>query len=281
MKILCCQIDIEGVTARSAMEDHQARISNLIRTSCSNESVDLVLLPELSAIEYSTPAFDNLAELATDFDDWLVDSMVELAREINTPICFGMPRRDNKNLHISQVYINSDGVVDGYYDKVHVAQLGASPEKHYFTPGDHVTVIELAGYRIGIIICYDMRFGDYISTMVREHKLDIMLHPVAFYQDGTFASWRSFVCTRALENQIYWLSLNRAGEGWGHSKICPPWFEHENEVIELNDSEALKVVEIDRELLQYAEDNYPLKRDRLHDYSSIIYTQSDSDTPNN
>ena len=118
-----------------------------------------------------------------------------------------------------------------------------------------------------------MRFGEYISQMVREYKLDAMLHPVAFARDGSFASWRNFVCTRALENQIYWLSLNRAGADWGKSIICPPWFEAEDELIEFGDSETFQVVTLDKEALKYSRETYPLTLDRLDDYFEIVSTK--------
>jgi len=272
MKILCCQLNIEGVITRSSMEIKQQSISNQIRTICLEQSVDLVFLPELSTIEYSNHAFDNIVELATDLKDWLVGSMSELAREVHAAVCFGMPRRGKNGIYICQVLVDRNGVVKGYYDKVHLADIGASVEKRYFTPGDHALVTEIDGYRTGIVICYDMRFGEYISTLVRQFRLDIILHPVAFYRDGTFASWRNFVCTRALENQVFWLSLNRAGPGWGKSIICPPWFEQQSEVFEFDESETYKIVEVDKKRLKLARKNYPLAIDRLNNYSELIAT---------
>lgn len=269
MKILSCQLSAEGILTRTSMEAHQLRVSRLIRSACESNTLDLIFLPELSAIEYSEGAFENLAELSSSIDGWLCSSMAELALEIDTPICFGMPRRQGENHHISQIVLDRDGTLIGFYDKLHIAQLGESAEKPYFTPGNHISVFNIGDFRFGVIICYDMRFGEYVSMIARKHKIDVMLHPVAFSFDGTFASWRSFVCTRALENQIYWLSLNRAGKGWGHSVFCPPWFESESEVLELDEMETLQVIDLDRAKLQYAAENYPIGMDRLDDYSNL------------
>ncbi len=229
----------------------------------------MIFLPELSAIEYSRPAFENLADLATATDGWLCSSMSELALEIDTPICFGMPRREGADFYISQIIVGRDGSLLGYYDKLHIAQFGASVEKPFFTPGSHIGVFDIGSFRFGVVICYDMRFGEYVSRVARDHHVDVMLHPVAFSLDGSFASWRSFAGTRALENQVYWLSLNRAGKGWGHSVFCPPWFEHESDVIELDESETLQVIELDRSRLEYAAKTYPIEKDRWEDYSKL------------
>ena len=269
MKILLCQISVEGINLRSQMEEHQRRVREFIRSACGRNAVDMIFLPELSSIEYSGRAFANISDLATSIDGWLCSSMAELAKETGAAICFGMPRCQGENIYISQVVIGRDGSLVGYYDKVHIAQLGASAEKPYFTPGNQLCVFTIGGFRFGIVICYDMRFGEYVSMLARNYHLDVMLHPVAFSKDGTFASWRSFVCTRALENQVYWLSLNRAGEGWGHSIFCPPWFEHESEVLEFDESETLQIVELDRARLKHAEEKYPIIRDRLDDYSIL------------
>lgn len=269
MKILACQIAADGVVTHAAMEAHQQRVAARIRSVCKDTAVDLVFLPELSAIEYSRAAFDNLEDLATATDGWLFSSMAELAREIDTPICFGMPRRDRGSCYISQVTIARDGSLLGCYDKVHIAQFGASIERPYFTPGKHICVFDAGRFRFGVVICYDMRFADYVAAVAREHHIDVMLHPVAFSRDGSFASWPSFVRTRALENQVYWLSLNRAGAGQGHSIFCPPWFERDSDVLELDETETFQLIEVDRAKLEYAASSYPLGKDRLESYACL------------
>lgn len=270
MKILNCQILAENIVDEASMRSHQNQLAKQVRKQCADTQYDLILFPELSSIEYSNRAFENLSEMVQTGDNWLVGAMSTLAAEVNAPICFGMPRRDKSGTYIAQWVVDSDGKTLCSYDKVHIAQFGASAETPYFDRGDHIVTFEIAGFRFGIIICYDMRFGEYIGEMVRQNQLDAILHPVAFYRDGSFASWRSFVCTRALENQVYFISLNRAGPGWGHSKFCPPWFENEDEVIELDEAERYFCYELDRTRLDIAESNYPLKKDRLEDYSKLL-----------
>ena len=114
-----------------------------------------------------------------------------------------------------------------------------------------------------------MRFGEFITSVVRDGDVDAVLHPVAFSQDGSFASWHSFVRTRALEHQVYWCSINRAGSGWGHSIVCPPWYEHDSEVMTFSESESLRVVELDKGRLLQARQTFPLSVDRLESYADI------------
>ena len=123
MKVLCCQLTAQGIATSSAMIRHQERVEELVRTHCQGKAVDLVLLPELSAIEYSGEAFINLAKLATELDGWLVNSMSKLACQVESMICFGMPRLQGEHVFISQVFVDKTGKVAGCYDKLHLAQF--------------------------------------------------------------------------------------------------------------------------------------------------------------
>jgi hypothetical protein len=77
--------------------------------------------------------------------------------------------------------------------------------------------------RLGLLICYDIRFPEVSRALALLEGCDVLLHPSAFPKDQTYASWPLFVVTRAIENQVYVLSLSRAGAHFGGSLLCPPW----------------------------------------------------------
>ena len=156
------------------------------------------------------------------------------------------------------------------YDKIHLAQLGASHEKRYFSPGNTVSTFTLEGYRFGVLLCYDFRFAEFVRTLCNRGNLDVLLHPVAFTRDETFASWHHFAITRALENQVYFVSVNRAGDVWGNSIACPPWLDKDHEPQRLGEEEALCTITIDRELITKVRERIPLETDRLNDYRSLF-----------
>ena len=68
MKLMSCQIDAQGVRSRDQMDQHQKRIEAVIENQLGSEKADLILLPELSSMEYSVEAFENLQELAIDLE---------------------------------------------------------------------------------------------------------------------------------------------------------------------------------------------------------------------
>lgn len=274
MKSLVYQCDAQGILSRASTAAHVERLCHVVREAAEREAgVDLVVLPELSTIEYSDAAFALLPTLAEGLDGPSVGAFAALARDINATVVFGMPRVDEAGRYtISQVAIDAQGAVIGHFDKVHVAQFGASAEKAWFDRGDHSLVFEVEGFRVGVVICYDMRFPVFIHDLVRAHDLDVVLHPVAFAQDGSWPSWPAFATTRALENQVYWLSVNRSGPGWGHSIVCPPWVDDTVSAIEFGTDETLRTVQIERDAIDASRRTYPFREDALGDYATVVST---------
>jgi len=71
--------------------------------------------------------------------------------------------------------------------------------------------------------------------------VDFILHCGAYFRDDSFYSWHSFVMTRAIENQIFFLSLNRAGVDYGDSVMSYPWSDANRQPVQFDEkSEDLK-----------------------------------------
>jgi len=271
MKILACQINIPGLTGPAERDQHVRRIADLIsEQNDAGGGADLVLLPELATIDYSKAAFDNLKELAEGLDGQSVSVFGAVAKTTGAFICFGMPRQgDNGCLHISQVVMDPNGQIVGYYDKMHVAQFGASIEKPYFKPGRHLLIFDVAGVRVAPIICYDHRFPELTSTLCRDHGVDLILHPVAFYRDASFHSWHQFSITRAVENQIHLMSLNRAGDMYGGSLFSPPWLEGDHQPVIFGTEESCRILEVDMAYTRDIRAQYPIRADRIDNYATL------------
>ena len=110
------------------------------------------------------------------------------------------------------------------YDKMHLCDMGDCSEVGYgCSPGGEPGVFEVDGVRVGLTICYDIRFPELYRALAWDHECDLVLHPAAFIRDATFPVYHTFVQTRAVENGIYLLSVSYAGERFGASIACPPW----------------------------------------------------------
>ena len=158
----------------------------------------------------------------------------------------------------------------GGFDKLHLAQFGRSVEKTYFSRGDHLFVFKLDGFSIAPIICYDIRPPELTRTLAVDHGVDLVLHCSAHFRDETFHTWHHFSVCRAVENQIYFLSLNRAGENYGNSFFCTPWIDENSPGIRFPQTdEKFQSIEIDANLIKGVRREFTLLEDRFDDYSSL------------
>ena len=208
---------------------HVNRVTNLIDQALTKQSADLVVLPELSTIEYSRAAFDNLSDLAEPLEGHSFEAFAALARKHKTTLLYGLPRVQDGQYFISQVAVGPEGGLLGHYDKLHICHYGASMEKDYFAPGDHLFVFEVAGMKVAPIICYDIRFPELLRRLCLDEAVDLICHSGAYYRDESFPSWHSFVTTRALENQVYFLSLNRRRQQIRRLALLPALGGFENQ----------------------------------------------------
>ena len=269
LRVLACQVSIPSTESREDRDAHVRRIAARIEECLSREPVDIVVLPELSTIDYSREAFAHLDVLAEECDGTTANVFAAIARKYGVQTIFGMPRREGKSFYISQVLLGVDGACLAVYDKIHIAQFGASMEKEYFQRGRHTLTFELNGFRLSPIICYDIRFPELFRLVCDNERTDIILHCGAYARDESYYSWHQFAITRAMENMIWLVSLNRAGSFYGRSIICPPWIDDRHPEIIFHDEEVFRIITLSRAELESARDNYPFLRDRLPDYCTL------------
>jgi nitrilase len=271
LRILMAQVAIPEMSNKQQQQAHVTRLIERLDEHLSQaEGIDLVLLPELACMQYSTENFRCIDEFAEPLGGGICAQFANLCRRYQVAVCFGMARQEAGAYFISQVVLDKRGEYLTHYDKVHTAEYGDSSEGRFFLRGDHLSCFELAGVKFGLAICYDLRFAELFQRYARECEVDVMLHPVAFARDMTFATWHPFVITRALENQVYFISLNQAGDYFGDSIVCPPWVDDSHQPMVLGREQSFVVVEIDRQELQRVRAAIPYAQDTLADYSKLL-----------
>lgn len=269
LTLLACQILVPETDTVEKRARHLERSAQVVGDQLQQGSVDLVVLPELSSFDYSRPAFSQLETLAEEIDGPSFETWAPIAKKHQTTIVYGIPRRAETGYRISQVVVGPDGALVGYFDKIHIAQYGASMEKEYFDRADRLFVFTVNGVRIAPIICYDIRIPELSRTLSVDHHVDLILHCGAYARDPSFYSWHQFVTTRALENQVFVLSLNRAGVDFGSSLFCPPWVDETATEIGFGNEEEFMRLQIDTGLIDIARGTYPFLQDRLPNYATL------------
>ncbi len=127
-----------------------------------------------------------------------------------------------------------DGQEAGRYDKIHLFDVevadaqGQYRESAQIEPGDSLTLLAVDSWKIGLSICYDLRFP-VLYARLRLAGADIVVVPAAFTALTGAAHWEVLLRARAIENQVYVIAANQGGvhspmrSTWGHSMIIDPW----------------------------------------------------------
>ena len=274
--ILACQIDVPAMTRGAERTAHMDRVARAIDFElASNGPVDLVVLPELGSLDYSRSCFDRLSDLAEPLEaSPTIESLRKVAQTNGVAILAGMARQEpgkdaGTDSFITQALIAADGKLAAHYDKLHIAQFGGSTEKDYFVRGDRLLVFEIGGFTFGTIICYDIRIPELSRVLARRHGVDVILHPTAFCRDETFHTWQAFATTRAIENQVYFVSVNRAGDDFGDSMLIEPWMDETVPLRQLSTGEEFARWTLSRSVLDHARSSYPFLSDARDDYETL------------
>lgn len=267
LTLLACQIDIPPTSDAAARNQHLADTATKVRAELAVKPADLVVLPELSSIDYSRAAFNQLDALSEPLDGVSCQTWAQIATDFDVHVVYGFARQGATGTCISMAVVTPEGTLAGHYDKLHLCQYGASMEKEYFTAGQHLFTIEIKGFTLSPIICYDIRIPELTRTLVLKHGVDVLLHCGAYFRDPSFPTWHDFATTRALENQVFLLSLNRAGQNYGNSLFCYPWMDESlgPQRFAAHD-EDFRHIEIARDQLSDARRTYTFLQDKWPSY---------------
>lgn len=269
LTLLACQLGIPAMTTVKERDAHLKASSEKVsdRLKASVKIVDLVVLPELSSIDYSRETFECLSQMAEPLDGATFEVWRKVAMDHKVHVSYGFARAGDGGPYICTAVVGPDGELVGHYDKLHLAQYGASMEKEYFSRGKHLFVFEINGFRLAPIICYDIRIPELSRTLVVDHNVDIILHCGAYYRDASFHTWHPFAIARAIENQVFFLSLNRAGGSFGRSLLCYPWQDENTLPLEFEKTdEDFQIITLERATQTKARQEYTFLKDRLQDY---------------
>lgn len=272
LNALACQIAIPRTETAADRDAHLAASAARISSAINGRPCDIVILPELASIAYSRAAFERLDVLAEPLNGPSFHCWRQVARKHRVHVVYGFARRSADGHHISVGVVAPSGELVTWYDKIHLAQYGASMEKEFFRPGQGYAVFEAGGFRISPMICRDIRSPEPWRRLTVTHGAEVLLHPTAFFRDQSFHSWHAFATVRALENQCYFLSVNRAGADFGASILCPPWIDETVAPVVLDASaEDLRMIEISRAEIRTARDTYGFLADRLESYDLPLH----------
>ena len=206
-----------------------AIIEHLISTKLK-KNTDIILLPEYFAMlgpsqmelaYYSIKVREWMASIAHQQNSWLIGGSLPI-----------LDKNRGKN-HASCFVYDSLGNEVSFYNKMHLFDAEVADNKRcyresdYLIPGDKGTVVNIGFAKVGLSICYDLRFPELYRHLVQEGA-NILCIPSAFTRVTGEQHWEILLKARAIENQCFVLASNQSGkhpdgfETWGHSMIISP-----------------------------------------------------------
>lgn len=163
-----------------------------------------------------------LAEQAARHRVWLVGGTI--------PVASGDPKR----VFGTSLLFNDQGERVARYDKIHLFDVRLPEgeesynESETIAPGDRTVVVDTPVGRLGMAVCYDLRFPEQFRQMV-DQGMEVLSLPAAFTAITGRAHWEALIRARAIENQIYLVAAAQGGyhvngrETHGDSMVVDPW----------------------------------------------------------
>lgn len=216
-RIALCQIPVSP--------DPSVNLSRVRDALARAEGADIAIFPEATLTRYGK----RITELAEPLDGPFVTGVAEAARRHGTAVIMGVFEPGERLVHNTAVALDASGEVRAAYRKIHLFDSFGARESDLVTPGDTPAVVELAGLRIGIITCYDVRFPELARQLVDLGAEAFAV--IAAWGSGPMKEdhWITLVRTRAIENTMWTIAVGQApaaefrdGFGVGRSMLVDP-----------------------------------------------------------
>jgi predicted amidohydrolase len=239
MRVAVAQIDPKLAEVERNLETCVTRLEE-----AASDGAQLLVLPECAIPGYMFDSAEEALPFAEEIPGPSTEVLERECRRLGQHVVCGMLERDRDALYNSAVLIGPDGLI-GTYRKTHLPFLGVD---RFVVPGDEFSVYETPLGRIGLEICYDLRFPEVTRTLAL-NGADIIAHPTNFPLAAR-PQTEFITRARAYENRVYLLTSNRVGEersaefcGW--SQIVEPRGARLAEAGA--DAEALLLADVDLE----------------------------------
>lgn len=236
-----------------------------------DENPDFVILPEMFCCPYQTENFPIYAEKEGG-PIW--QQLSGYAKQYGIYLIGGsMPEKDAEgNVYNTSYIFDREGKQIGKHRKVHLFDIDVKggqtfKESDTLTAGDSDTVFDTEFGKIGVMLCFDIRFPE-LSRMMVNDGAKVIFVPAAFNMTTGPAHWELSFRTRALDNQIYMVGCAPARDvsagyiSWGHSIVTDPWGRVTGM---LDENEGILLAELDMDYEEQVREELPLLKSRRKD----------------
>lgn len=210
MRYAIYQMDI----APGKPHKNREKVERWMEKATRQDKPDVIVLPEMWTTAYTLP---ELEEVADRDGEPTLSFLQEQAKKHHVDIIGGSVANKKKGrFYNTALVVNREGELIYQYDKIHLVPMLDEPD--YLSGGESkVEVFELNGVKMGLMICYDLRFPEIARKLALEGVQ--VLYIVAEWPSARKSHWRTLQIARAIENQMYVVSCNRSG-AYNETDFC-------------------------------------------------------------
>ncbi len=219
------------------------------------EKSNLLLLPELCLHGYHSETIKNNVNyhLAA-----VLPELCEIAKGNSLDLCGSFIEDDGGFRYNTMIYLDKNGQLLAKYRKTHLFK--PLREHLLFNPGNHITVVETAFGKLGLVICYDLRFPEMFRVMTAQGVKGFLIS--AEWPIERIDHWQVLLKARAIENLAWVAACNCIGNTsktvfGGSSSLVSPW----GETLEQLEGESCRTIEFDPTITDQVRENYPFLDD--------------------
>jgi len=263
-------IGICQVNVTKNKEINLTRAESMI-ANASHMGVDIAVLPEMFNCPYDKKYFTSFAE---SYPGKTTKFLSNIAKKYSIYIIGGsIPEKENNNIYNTSFIFDRNGTLVTRHRKIHLFDVDIKngvkfKESDIFKPGQQVTVFNTELCKVGIAICYDMRFPELIREIALKGA-ELIIVPAAFNMTTGPAHWHLISRTRALDNQVFFTVASAARDrkspyiAYGHSLVTNPWGEI---IAEAGIGEEVLIADIDLDYIPKIRNELPLLRHKKDKY---------------
>lgn len=265
-----------GLIQMPVTRDKEKSLSYAVQSiyECTQQGAELVILPEMFMCPYSNKDFPVYAEQAGE-QTW--KTLSDAAKNNGVFLIGGsMPERDGNQIFNTSFVFNPNGNEIARHRKIHLFDIDVKggqsfKESDVFSAGDSITMFEAFGIKIGLCLCFDMRFPE-LSSIMTLNDAQMIVVPAAFNMTTGPAHWELLFRQRAVDNQLYTIGVAPARDengpyiSYGNSIVVSPWGDV---VYRADEKPTTAVIDIDLEMNKCIRSQLPLLSARRTDLYKV------------
>ncbi|BBM99953.1 deaminated glutathione amidase [Marchantia polymorpha subsp. ruderalis] len=269
------KVAVGQMTASADIQSNFQTCAGLVQEAVA-AGAKLLSLPECFSFIGSKEG-ESLS-IAEPLDGPIMKSYQNLAREAGLWLSLGGFQEkgpDAGHLYNTHVVLDDAGGVRGVYRKIHLFDVDVPggpvlKESRSTAPGSDIIAVDSPIGKLGLTVCYDLRFPELYQQLRFQENAQILLVPSAFTKKTGEAHWEILLRARAVETQCYVIAAAQAGkhnekrESYGDALIIDPWG---TVIARCADKEAtgIAVAELDHQFLESVRQRMPIGQHRRYD----------------